>query len=176
MTRRGLGYPPDTFADRPSLRSLSGHRFLDTQSLDKGPAHPTHHQRRRLGVLLDLVSGGNRHANPGHGRRWRSRTASRPPRTNWGSILAKNPLLARLASARVARHARLRHDGPDPAPRQCRDAPKKSADSHDPPLIRWSIKEVRRIANRLAQPRIALICFPNRNCKAGLPAEVRSHP
>ncbi|TVV70192.1 hypothetical protein FOY91_19735, partial [Sphingomonas solaris] len=39
-------------------------------------------------------------------------------------------------------------------PRQRRDAPKKTADEDHPDLIRWSIQEVRRIANRLAQRRI----------------------
>jgi len=55
---------------------------------------------------------------------------------------------------RLTRHARLRHDGRDPTPSECRDTPKKQADAHDPPLIRWSIQEVRRIANKLAQRRI----------------------
>jgi hypothetical protein len=50
----------------------------------------------------------------------------------------------------VARHARLRHDGGDPASSKRRDAPKKQMDENAPPLIRWSIQEVRRIANRLA--------------------------
>jgi hypothetical protein len=43
------------------------------------------------------------------------------------------------------RDARLRHDGCNPTPGQCNDAPKRQADAHDPPLIRWSIQEVRRI-------------------------------
>ncbi|RZL19316.1 MAG: hypothetical protein EOP64_10705 [Sphingomonas sp.] len=59
-----------------------------------------------------------------------------------------------MASPRVAGHARVRHDGGDPPPRKRGDAPKKNA--HDTPaLIRWSIQEVRRIAVRLAQRRIA---------------------
>jgi len=57
-----------------------------------------------------------------------------------------------LASPCLARHARLRHNGRDPPSRQCRTAPKN--DAQNPPLIRWSIQEIRRIANRLAQRQI----------------------
>jgi len=66
----------------------------------------------------------------------------------------RDPLLARLASPRVARHARVRDDGRDPSPGEPCTAPKKDADATTPPLIRWSIQEVRRIAIRLAQRRI----------------------
>ncbi|XKM38061.1 IS701 family transposase (plasmid) [Rhizobium ruizarguesonis] len=66
----------------------------------------------------------------------------------------RNPVMAWLASSRLPRHDRLRHDGGDPVPRQCRDAPKKTADTDHRDLIRWSIQEVRRIATRLAQRRI----------------------
>ncbi|WP_439896130.1 IS701 family transposase [Rhizobium aegyptiacum] len=66
----------------------------------------------------------------------------------------RNPVMAWLASSRLPRHDRLRHDGGDPVPRQCRDAPKKTADTDRQDLIRWSIQEVRRIATRLAQRRI----------------------
>jgi hypothetical protein len=59
-----------------------------------------------------------------------------------------------LASPRVARHARVRHDGGDPPPGKPRDAPKKDAHKTTPQLIRWSIQEVRRIAIRLAQRKI----------------------
>jgi hypothetical protein len=69
--------------------------------------------------------------------------------------------LARLASSRLARHARLRHDGRDPASRQCHAAPKNEPPKDDvkdrkapSPLIRWSVQEIRRIAIRLAQRRI----------------------
>ena len=58
------------------------------------------------------------------------------------------------SSPRIAGHARVRHDGDDLPQRKRGDAPKK--DAHDnPALIRWSIQEVRRIAVRLAQRRIA---------------------
>jgi hypothetical protein len=62
-----------------------------------------------------------------------------------------------MASPRFARHAGLRHDGCHPTPRQHRDAPKNIGQGdHDlsPPLIRWSVQEIRRIATRLARRRI----------------------
>ena len=59
-----------------------------------------------------------------------------------------------LASPRLARDARLRHDRGDPVSRQRRDAPKKTEDADYQDLIRWSIQEVRRIANKLAERRI----------------------
>jgi hypothetical protein len=65
-----------------------------------------------------------------------------------------NPVMAWLASSRIARDARLRHDGGDPLSRQRRYAPKKTEDADHQDLIRWSIQEVRRIANKLAQRRI----------------------
>ena len=62
--------------------------------------------------------------------------------------------MAWLASSRLARDARLRHDGGDPLSRQRRYAPKKTEDADHQDLIRWSIQEVRRIVNKLAQRRI----------------------
>jgi len=59
-----------------------------------------------------------------------------------------------LASPRLARDTRLRHDGGDPVSRQRRDAPQKTEDGSHQDLIRWSIQEVRRIANKLARRRI----------------------
>ncbi|MCK1724493.1 hypothetical protein, partial [Bradyrhizobium sp. 142] len=57
--------------------------------------------------------------------------------------------------------ARLRHDGGDPPSRQSATAqknqtppPGKSQSTPTPPLIRWSIQEIRRIAIRLARKRI----------------------
>ncbi len=82
------------------------------------------------------------------------RVGARPQRL---SCEADRPLLARLASPRLARHARLRHDGRHSASCKHRDAPKKTAqdDEHlPPPLIRWSVQEIRRIAVRLARRRI----------------------
>ncbi len=49
------------------------------------------------------------------------------------------------------------HDGCHPPARQCHTAPKNETISREtaaPPLIRWSVQEVRRIAVRLAQRRI----------------------
>jgi hypothetical protein len=70
------------------------------------------------------------------------RTRSRPQR---------DPLLARLAPARFARHAGLH-----PPPDQHVHAPKKQPadDPQKPPLIRWSVQEIRRVASRLAHRQI----------------------
>jgi hypothetical protein len=64
--------------------------------------------------------------------------------------------MARLASSRLAGHARLRHDGRHPASGKPPDTQKNQAESckKSPTLIRWSIQEIRRIAQRLAQRRI----------------------
>jgi hypothetical protein len=64
--------------------------------------------------------------------------------------------VAWLASSRLARHARICHDGCHPTSGQQADAKKNKVErnaqtSH---LIRWSIQEIRRIARRLAQKRI----------------------
>ena len=60
-----------------------------------------------------------------------------------------------MASPRLARHAGLRHDGHDPASGQCdASTANDTPDLCGPPLIRWSIQEIRRIAIRLAQRRI----------------------
>ena len=109
-------------------------------------------------LLLDLVPRRNGHRNPGQGRGAslgnrgqlrdrKKRTRARPQR---------DPLLARLASSCLARHAGLRHDGRDPPPRQYLCSPKNAASRRHatPPLIRWSVQEIRRIAIRLAQQRI----------------------
>ena len=68
----------------------------------------------------------------------------------------RNQILAWLASSRLARHARLRHDGCHPASGQQAGAQKnqveRNAKTSD--LIRWSIQEIRRIAQRLARRRI----------------------
>jgi hypothetical protein len=63
--------------------------------------------------------------------------------------------------ARFSGDTRLRHDGGDPPPRQSNAAQKneppnlgKNQSIATPPLIRWSIQEVRRIAIRLARKRI----------------------
>jgi SRSO17 transposase len=64
--------------------------------------------------------------------------------------------LARLAPARHARHAGLCHDGGHPPPGQHARSPKKQPDDdpQEPPLICWSVQEIRRVACRLAQRQI----------------------
>lgn len=69
--------------------------------------------------------------------------------------------MAWLASSRVPGDARLRHDGLDPTSCQSAIAQKNETPNHGknqgiatPPLIRWSIQEIRRIAIRLARRRI----------------------
>jgi hypothetical protein len=61
-----------------------------------------------------------------------------------------------MASPRLSRHARLRHDGRHPPPGEQAAAQKNKAGgkTSSPSLIRWSIQEMRRIAHRLAQRRI----------------------
>jgi hypothetical protein len=66
-----------------------------------------------------------------------------------------------LASPRFHGDARFRHDGGDPPSRQSGSAKKNATPNHGknksiakPSLIRWSIKEVHRIATRLARKRI----------------------
>src|SRR4051794_27903614 len=68
----------------------------------------------------------------------------------------RDPFLARLASARLARHAGLCHDGGHPPQGQHARAPKKQPadDPQEPPLIRWSVQEIRRVASRLARRQI----------------------
>src|SRR6185312_12584236 len=65
----------------------------------------------------------------------------------------REQILAWLAPSRVPGDARLRHDGGDPTSRQSATAqktetppPGKSQNITSPPLIRWSIQEIRRIA------------------------------
>jgi hypothetical protein len=64
--------------------------------------------------------------------------------------------VAWLASSRLARHVRICHDGCHPTSGQQAGAQKnkveRSAKTSD--LIRWSIQEIRRIAQRLTQKRI----------------------
>jgi hypothetical protein len=64
--------------------------------------------------------------------------------------------VAWLASSRLARHARICHDGCHPTSGQQAGAQKNKVerDAKTSHLIRWSIQEIRRIAQRLAQKRI----------------------
>jgi SRSO17 transposase len=89
------------------------------------------------------------------GRRWAIEDAFETAKTELGPGSQRDPLVARLASARLARDAGLCHDGGRPASRQQNAAPKKiEADTSERELIRWSVQEIRRIAMRLAQRRI----------------------
>src|SRR3954447_4554304 len=90
----------------------------------------------------------------------RSRTVSKP-RKRIRARSQRKQVLAWLASPRLPGDARLRHDGGDPPSRQSATAqknktppPGKSQSTPTPPLIRWSIQEIRRIAIRLARKRI----------------------
>src|SRR3984893_9168987 len=90
----------------------------------------------------------------------RSRTALKPRKTSSGSITMRaDPGMA--GTSCVLGDARLRHDRRDPTSRQSATAqknetapPGKSQSIITPPLIRWSIQEIRRIAIRLARKRI----------------------
>ena len=136
-------------------------------SMDARPSDPAKNRRRRPHLLHDMGSsrnidrktGENRRTSLGDRRQFRNdeeRTRSRSQR---------DALLAWLASSRLARHARLRHDRGDPRSRQCNGAaPKNNAaqgqdgqptsELTSPSLIRWSMQEIRRIATRLARKRI----------------------
>jgi len=101
--------------------------------MDAGSADPPQHRRRRYGVLLHLCPAGTSNRNPGQGSKdiaGRSKIALRRLRTNSGSTTMKRAP-ARLASSRLARHARLRHDGRDPASRQRHAAPKNEPPKDD---------------------------------------------
>src|SRR5476649_2582300 len=68
----------------------------------------------------------------------------------------RDPLLAWLASSRFVRHACLRHDGGHPPSGQSAGAQKNhiERETKTSGLIRWSIQEIHRIAQRLARKRI----------------------
>ena len=113
--------------------------------------------RRRACVLHHLVPGrhldryarGHRGAALGH----RGRVRDRQDRARAGA--QRDTLMARLASPRLARHARLHHDGGRAPPRKPDAAPKnEDGASSARALIRWSVQEIRRVAMRLAQRRI----------------------
>jgi hypothetical protein len=57
-----------------------------------------------------------------------------------------------MAPSRIIGHDGIRHDGGNPASRECHYSPKKtSQDSQYPALIRWSLQEMRRIACEMSQ-------------------------
>ncbi|MGY4319526.1 SRSO17 transposase [Bradyrhizobium sp. JR3.5] len=59
-----------------------------------------------------------------------------------------------LAMLAFAMMAAIRHRANPPPPKKRNGAPRKSQSITTPPLIRWSIQEIRRIAIRLARKRI----------------------
>jgi SRSO17 transposase len=97
----------------------------------------------------DRDAGRRRGAALGHRGRLRDRQERTRPRPQ------RDPVVARLASPRLAGDAGLRHPGGHPLPGQCA-APKNAdqAGPDAPDLIHWSVQEIRRIAVRLAQRRI----------------------
>ncbi len=90
------------------------------------------------------------------GHRWAIEDSFETAKNEFGLDHNEFQILARLASSRLARHARLRHDGRHPTSGQQAGAQKnqveRNAKTSD--LIRWSIQEIRRIAQRLARKRI----------------------
>src|SRR5207253_6465951 len=73
-----------------------------------------------------------------------------------GACSQRDPLLARLAAARLAGDAGLGHDGRGAPSREPAAASQKNEEQGWPgrALIRWSVQEIRRVAMRLAQRRI----------------------
>jgi hypothetical protein len=99
--------------------------------------HPDRDPRRRRGSPL------------GHRGRVRDSEERARPRPQ------RDPLLARLAPARLARDARLRRPrGRALSRERSSRANPASRESRGPPLVRWSLQEIRRIAGRLRQRRI----------------------
>jgi SRSO17 transposase len=93
-------------------------------------------------------------------RRWAIEDSFKTAKNELGRLFHESgttrPAPGMAGTVMSAGHARLRHDGRDPAPRQRRATPKNNAppEARDPALIRWSIQESRRIATRLAKQRI----------------------
>ena len=149
--------------------------------MDQRAADPPPRCQWRPRLLHHLVSGRYDHRNPGrrgraslgHRGQLRDRQERAWPRPQ------RNPLVAWLAPARLARHAGLRDAGRNPHPRQCH-APKKNPDEVTD-LIRWSVQEIRRIVIRLAQrciePRyvVAWSCSRRAHQAAAQRARIRSN-
>jgi hypothetical protein len=126
-------------------------------AVDARASDPPQPDRWRAGVLLDLVPG--RHADQ-HARRRRGtalghRGRVRDCQDGARARPQRDPLLAWVAPACLARDARLRNDGRRVPSRERAGSPKKSeAGSSGRNLIGWSVQEIRRVAMRLAQRRI----------------------
>jgi hypothetical protein len=150
------GLPASAWARLSAGRSRGG-RPPRARPLDAWPARPAQPQRCQPGLLHHLVPG--RHLARGAGRRRgsalgdRGRVRDRQDRARARS--QRDPQLARLAPPRLAGDAGLRPAGGDPAPGEHhRTTPKKHSKPAVPPMVRWSVQEIRRLANRLAQRRI----------------------
>lgn len=174
-----LGKPPASGTAEEIAHGLdaSAWRWLSAGEGTKGPrsydrAYLELADHGQSSALPDIADGGcayfstwcpvrDHDQGSGHGRRAalgdRGRLRDGQDRTGAGP--QRNPFLARLASPRVLGHARLRHAGRHPPPRESSAAPKKGAAAASPAtgaptLVRWSVQEVRRVANRLARRRI----------------------
>ena len=90
------------------------------------------------------------------GHRWAIEDSFETAKNEFGLDHERIQIVAWLASSRLARHARICHDGCHPTSGQQAGAQKNQVerDAKTSHLIRWSIQEIRRIAQRLAQKRI----------------------
>ena len=89
------------------------------------------------------------------GCRWAIEDGFETAKTELGLDHNETRSWARLAPPRLPGHARLRPAGGDPPSREHhRAAPKNCLSRATPPLVRWSVQEIRRLACRLAQRRI----------------------
>ena len=90
------------------------------------------------------------------GHRWAIEDSFETAKNEFGLDHNEFQIVAWLASSRLARHARICHDGCHPTSGQQAGAQKNQVqrDAKTSHLIRWSIQEIRRIAHRLAQKRI----------------------
>src|SRR5918994_826533 len=125
--------------------------------MDKGASDPSQPERWRARVLLHLVPGWRPDRDAGRCGRAAlgDRGCLRDCQDGVRSGSQRDPLLAWLAPARLARDAGLRDDGCGTASRKPPTAPKKNQPgASERELIRWSVQEIRRIAMRLAQRRI----------------------
>jgi hypothetical protein len=138
---------------RPNPALLPRQRVRSIRSLDTRPADPPQYRRWRSGLLP--------HWCPAQtsvealakieGHRWAIEDSFETAKNRVGPRPQRDPLLAWLASPCLVGHAGLRHDGRHPSPRERPAAPKndpQTARAAPPPLIRWSVQEIRRIAIR----------------------------
>jgi SRSO17 transposase len=94
------------------------------------------------------------------GHRWAIEDSFETAKKRIRARSQREQILAWMASPRFPGDARLLNDGGDPPSRQSAAAqknappPGKSQNAPTPPLIRWSLQEIRRIAVRLARKRI----------------------